>query len=168
MAWWTTLATEDLNLLRRRVIDALGERFAAGLGPDIEDVVQQAFIALFRNREAIEPDGDGLFRYLLVVSKNAALDRLKRAKHHAKRREAAGTRIPPPPRPEQELELREETEIVQNFFRELDELDRLIIWSYLVEARSIRSIALELGLNWHRVSASIDRMLERIRRRLAE
>ena len=51
---------------------------------------------------------------------------------------------------------------------ELDELDRLVLWSYVVDGRSKLAIAQDLGLNWHRIDKLLDRAFARIRQRMEE
>ncbi len=166
--WWHTLTADDIVELRRRVLAAVTSQFAHTPAAEVEDAVHHAFVALFRNREAISSDADGLFRYLLVAARRAALDRVKTERLRSARRpqvaQAAAAQADPG-LPGDELEKKS---IVREIFYELDELDRLILWSHVVEGRSINAIARETGRNWHQVAASLKQALDRIRRRLSE
>jgi RNA polymerase sigma factor (sigma-70 family) len=166
--WWTTISTTDLLELRARLIADVGGRFASVLEGDLEDIVQHAFVVLFQRRVHVSADNDGLYRYLRAVAVNSALDRVKtstvRRGHlpdiasavRQRAGEAAAPRLPQA----------EENEKVWRVFCALEDLDRLILWGYAVDGRSIRSLARDLGLNWHRVATILERTLSRIRREL--
>ncbi|HRX87473.1 MAG TPA: sigma-70 family RNA polymerase sigma factor [Phycisphaerae bacterium] len=146
----------------------MGARFAAVLGAEVEDVVHHAFLALFRNREHISPQDDGLYRYLIVAARNAALDRIKTERLRSQRRGDA-----PPPTVEDtsgvgELLVREKTQAIRDFLGELDELDRFIVWSHVVDGKSIHAVARELGIGWHRASTRLQRILGALRRLLMD
>jgi len=166
--WWTELTADKILHLRRRVLRRLDKEFASSLGTETQDVVQQAFVALLRNRPEVHPEHDGLYRYLLVVARRVALDRLRQVRH----RKTPRHRMPPgstsPPSPAQQAVLREESEEIRKVFRELGELDRLIVWSHIVERRSIRAIAGDLDLGWHQVADTVKRVLHDIRRRMGD
>ena len=60
----------------------------------------------------------------------------------------------------------EEKERIWEFLCALSDLDRLVLWSHVVEGKSVRAIARDLDLNWHRVSGILRTTLERVRRKL--
>ena len=53
--WWTTLSTADLLELRRRLLHHVTSDYNLPIDAELEDVVQQAFVVLFRRREAVSP-----------------------------------------------------------------------------------------------------------------
>lgn len=165
--WWQTLGADDILTLRRRVLSALRRQFAATPVAEVEDAVHQAFVALFRNRERISADNDGLYRYLLVAARRSALDRLRTVRLRESRRSDVAARVLPAEM-DDESARREKNEAIREIFCELGELDRLILWSHVVDGRSINAIARELGVNWHRVAQAVERAVRRIRRRLAD
>lgn len=170
LPWWTIISTTELLDLRRRLAKHVRATFGNTLGVESEDVVQHAFVVLFQRRERVKPERDGLYRYLQTVARNAALDRMKttrvRRKHHSevvsKDRDRAPSGIafaePPLAGPV------EENEKIWRVFCALNDLDRLVLWSHVVERQSIRAIARDLDLNWHRVAGIIEGALRRIRR----
>lgn len=165
--WWVTISPAELVALRQRLMRTLHARFGQTLGSEIEDAVHQAFVALLRNRESISSDNDGLYRYLLVASRRSALDRIKTQNLRSRRRDA----LPKPVSdlsPLVEVLLREEKSNIRRFFDELDELDRLIVWRYVVDGQSVNALAQELNLGWHRVDATITRVLAALRRLLVD
>jgi RNA polymerase sigma factor (sigma-70 family) len=169
--WWTTLSEAELLELRRRCLKYLRTKFGAQIEAELEDVVQKAFVALLRRRESVSPVDDGLFRYLRTVARNAAIDRLKAVRHQcvdAQIRAAQGQadlltdRVREEPAPSSE----EEKERIREFLCALSDLDRLVLWSHVVEGKSVRAIARDLDLNWHRVAGILRATLDRVRRKL--
>ena len=59
-----------------------------------------------------------------------------------------------------------QAERCSTFFCALSEIERLILWSHVVDGKSIRTVAREFGLNWHRVAGILDRVLRMARRNL--
>ena len=60
----------------------------------------------------------------------------------------------------------DEGEKIWEVFCALDELERLVLWSHVVEEKSIRAVARDLNLNWHKAARILDGALRRIRRAL--
>ena len=136
-------------------------------------MVQHAFAVLFRQRERVTTDNDGLFRYLSTVSRHRALDRIKAARRgyehasqvrlrRADRASTWGAPETPQELPAEELPA-DEREKIWQVLCALDDFDRLLLWSHVVEGKSIRAIARDLDLNWHRVAGVIERSLRRVR-----
>ena len=171
-AWWTTVSAAELLDLRRRLLEYVRAEFGSALKAELEDIVQHAFTVLFRQRESLKADDDGLYRYLKTVSRHAALDRIgaaQRRQEHlpeyaSERGRYLQQRLPIPGMPPEALA--EENEKIWQVFRALDDLDRLVIWSHVVDGKSIRAIARDLDLNWHRVAGIIEATLRRVRREL--
>ncbi len=170
--WWTTVKSADLLELRRRLVFAIHSDFPALVEAEVEDVVQQAFITLFKRRDGVNSDDDGLFRYIKTVAKNNALDRIRTAKRRrghaaaaaaARRRDTSSDGSPGV----SGREAAEEADKILQVFRALDDLDRLVIWCHVVEGKSIRAVAGELNMNWHRVAGIVERALRKVRAELA-
>ncbi len=169
--WWTTISTADLLVLRRRLVADVRGEFGDALDTEVEDIVQHAFVVLFKRRLRVKVDEDGLYRYLKTVARNAARDRVRTMRRRQKPLPEAALRrgqhalkgaVPAPP-PEGATEEHEE---IWEVFCALGELDRSILWSYVVEGQSIRAIARELDLNWHHVAGIIEKALRAVRRKL--
>ena len=168
--WWTTVSTVELLDLRRRLVEYVRSEFGASLEPELEDVVQQAFVVLLQRRESVDPAEDGLFRYLKTVARNAALDRLRTARRRQKHFPEVISKLGHPPGQAPgtpSAEPAEESERIWEFFRALDELERLMLWSHVVEGKSIRAVARDFDLSWHRVAGVIEGALRRARRELS-
>jgi RNA polymerase sigma factor (sigma-70 family) len=164
--WWARITPEELAALRHRVVRATATRFAAVAEPEVEDAVHHAFVALFRNRASISAENDGLYRYMVVAARRAALDRIKTETLRAGRRHEAARVTEFGPSALAEVLLRENKQAIRTFLGELDQLDRFILWSHVVDGRSIHAIAQELGIGWHRASATVERLLGELRRLL--
>lgn len=166
--WWSVLTPGEIAALRSRVMDRIRARFAAALGAEVEDVVHHAFLALIRNRAHVSPDNDGLFRYLVVAAQNAALDRIKTESLRAQRRAEAVKPPPDDPTPLWAVLLREKNQAIRDFLDELDEVDRFMVWSHVVDGKSIQAVAREVGIGWHRAAARIQQVLSSMRRLLMD
>lgn len=169
--WWTTISTAELLALRRRLVAHVRAEFGDVLGTEVEDVVQHAFVVLFKRRTRVSADEDGLYRYLDTVARNAARDRVKAIKQRQKPLPEAALRrgqhaskgaVPAPP-PE---EAAQENEKIWEIFCALGDLDRLILWYHVVEGQSIRAIARDLDLSWHDVAGVIEGALRAVRKKL--
>ena len=162
--WWTTLSAADLLRLRERLIAQIRADFGNRATIDPEDLVHHAFTVLFERRHSVKAEDDGLFRYLQTVARNAALDHVRKLARTDASRPAADA--PEAPDSTGEADAADEQKKIWANFCALGDLERLMIWSHVVEGRSIRAIARELDLNWHRVAGTIDTALRRIRREL--
>ena len=166
--WWRSISTAELLGLRRRLLERVTAEFGGTLKAELEDVVQQAFAILFRHRESVKADNDGLYRYLKTVSRHVALDRVKAARRRQAylaglSQDSKGRAAASDAESTLSEELAEENEKIWQIFCALDDLDRLVMWSHVVEGRSIRAVARDLGLNWHRVAAIIEETLRSVR-----
>ena len=171
MAWWKEISTDQILALRRRLLQYLDAEFGSTLKTELEDVTQHAFSVLFQRRNRVSTERDGLFRYLKTVARRSAIDRRRvsasrrkpRKKSTATTAGRASSSTSPITPPAQRLE---ENEKIWQVFCALDDLDRLVIWSHIVDEKSIREVCRELDLNWHRVSAIVEAALREFRNRL--
>ena len=129
------------------------------LGPaasaeDVEEIVSDAFLALWSHRDSLRPDG--LKSWLAVVARNRAIDRLRAAPPTPlpldEVREADG------PTPAEELERRLFSDALRRA------VDGQLVLRYYYEEEKLKDIARDLGLS---VPAAKSRLL-RARRRLKE
>ncbi len=169
-AWWAKITAAELLELRRRLVGHLRRQFRNLPESELEDLVHYAFIRLFRRRGTVSAERDGLFRYLRTVASRAGVDRIRRIRRRSELLpEAARERDRELETGGQDASTVESAEIHQKIwqiFCALDEVERLIIWSHVVEGRSLRAIARDLDLNWHRVAEVVDKALRRARREL--
>jgi len=167
--WWKTISTDQLLSLRRRLLEYLAMEFgdAPSLGGEYDDVVQQAMVVLFQRRSSVDPAEDGLYRYVRTVARNAALDRIRRAQRRQERIEEVIAHQGRPACTAPDPAAEGEAEKIRQVFCALSDRERLLLWRYVVEGKSIRQIARETNLNWHRVASTIETALQRFRTELS-
>ena len=139
-----SLADEDLMQYVRkgdaRAFELLYERHCGvafslayrmtGKRAQAEDVVQEAFLAVWRARERFRRDRGSLRSWLLGIVHNRAIDALRRGQVHAKRRASAEgleEREEAPERTDAEAARREEAERVRTAIEELPEQQTRVI-----------------------------------------
>lgn len=166
--WWTTLSTDSLLELRNRLLTYVRAAFGHALADDLEDIVQQAFVALYRQRERVSARDDGLFRFLKTAARNLALDRMRKVRRRLRHLDRIVASRPDPSEQStiSPLESAEEKARIWEVFCALGELERLVLWSYAVEGQSVRAIARDLDLNWHRVAVMLYKALRLMRKSL--
>ncbi len=116
---------------------------APGTAQDVEELVSDAFLALWRHHEELR-EMDSIKPWLAAVARNRAVDWL-RAAHPAPlsledRTEAAV------PGPEGEVERREFTAALFAAVEGLPEPDRSLVEGYYYEGRRLKDLAKALGL----------------------
>lgn len=127
---------------------------------DVEEVVSDAFLALWSHRESLRAE-QGIKPWLAAVARNRAIDRLRTA--------------PPPPlpleeetaggaTPEEELERRMFAEALRSAVEALPPPDGQLVFRFYYEEEKLKDIARDLGLS---VPAAKSR-LHRARRKLKE
>jgi len=95
-----------------------------------EDVVQDAFLSLWRGRDRYDAARGQVRSWLLGIVHNSAIDRLRRSGVHERRRASAEgieDRLEAPDRTEEEVEQREEATAVRGALRNLPEEQRQVI-----------------------------------------
>ncbi len=186
--WWTVISSKEIFQLRTRLSRYLEASFSSTVSSDRDDLVQHALLMLIRSKERVLPDDDGLFRFARQVAKNAALDLVKSKAHQlSAARGKIGSKISVGASAESELTdiarylnptnattsspaqsvKNEEILRVRKIFCELDDLNRLVLWSYVVDGNSINAIARQLDIDWHRVSDLIVESLDRLRQQIS-
>lgn len=95
-----------------------------------EDVVQEAFLSLWRGRDRYDARRGGVRGWLLGIVHNAAIDRLRRLGVHERRRasdEGIEERLEAPERTEAEVEHREQADELRRALGALPEEQRRVI-----------------------------------------
>jgi len=118
------------------------------LGPDarredVEEIVSDTFLALWRNREGLDPE-QNLKAYLAAIARNRAADR---------RRAARPAPVPlneldesPVPGPQEELERRAFAAALWDAVTALPDIDRALVEGYYFEGERLQDLAGRLGL----------------------
>jgi RNA polymerase sigma-70 factor (ECF subfamily) len=97
---------------------------------DAEEVVQAAFLSLWRGRDRFDPGRGEVRSWLLGIVHNSAIDRLRRAGVHERRRassEGIEERIEAPERTDEEVQAREQAAQVRHALEALPDEQREVI-----------------------------------------
>jgi len=110
---------------------------------DVEEVVSDAFFALWQHRSDLDPVR-GVKAYLAAVATNKAVDRLRTAKVPIlPLEESAGTTGP---ELEEEVERREFAAALLTAVEGLPQPDRALVEGFYYENRRVKDLAKQLGL----------------------
>ena len=132
---------------------------------DVEEVVSDAFLSLWRSRDRLEPE-QGVKSWLAAVARNKAIDRLRTS--------------PPSPQPLIEAEaqggLRPDDELERQMFadalrREVEALaspDKELILRFYYEEEKLRDIAGDLGLSVPAAKTRLCRARQKLKERLTK
>ncbi len=169
--WWQEIPSGTLLELRKRALARLGRQFPTLSNSQREDIVQQAFVSMFQRRQSIQPDDDGLFRYMTKCMRNDAID-LRRAKTRdakAQDKIIQSQKLPSSSPKEANSGLTaEENQEIWEIYCALSDLERLVLWSHAVDGKSIRSVSGELGISWHRAMSITVRTMAKMRAQLLD
>lgn len=128
---------------------------------DVEEVVSDAFLALWSRRDSLDPE-QGLKSWLAAVARNRAVDRLRSAPPASVSLEETETSSGSTP--EAELERRMFADALRRAVEALPPPDDQLILRFYYEEEKLKDIALDLGLS---VPAAKSRLC-RARQRLKE
>jgi RNA polymerase sigma-70 factor (ECF subfamily) len=95
-----------------------------------EDVIQEAFLALWRNRDRYQPARGEVRTWLLGIVHNAAIDRLRRSGVHERRRASSDgieDRLEAPQKTDVEVQRREQAKEVREALGTLPDEQRQVI-----------------------------------------
>jgi len=118
------------------------------LGPDarqedVEEIVSDTFLALWRSREDLDPE-QGLKPYIAAIARNRAIDRRRTARPAPVSLDELDES--PAPGPEEELERRAFTAALWDALAALPDVDRALVEGYYFEEERLRDLAGRLGL----------------------
>ncbi|MCA8959169.1 MAG: sigma-70 family RNA polymerase sigma factor [Planctomycetes bacterium] len=158
--------TEDFDTVVSHYQSAL-LRYARSFVGDAqtsEDVVQETFMALVRLRASIT-EIDSLPAWLFRVTRNRALDQVKKESRMRQREGAVAAREAIPPEPSS-LEIDEQRTALARQLHDLDGRTRELLLLKIREGRSYREIATITGASVGQVSKLIHQGLARVARGL--
>lgn len=159
----------------RQALEALIDRYthycgavaARALGPcpsreDLEEVAADAFLALWRGREGLDPDRP-LRPWLAVTARNLALDRL-RARRET---QELSPRLPDSrPGPEELAERQALHDQLRRLVEGLEEPDRTLFLRYYYEEEPLYQVASRLGMNLSTAKTRLARGRKRLKQAL--
>ena len=144
------------------VWNALGPAASA---QDVEEVVSDAFLALWSRRDSLQPE-QGLKPWLAAVARNRAIDRLRAAppaplpQHEA---ETAGG-----PTPEQDLERRMFAHALRQAVEGLPPPDDQLVLRFYYEGEKLKDVARDLGLSVPAAKSRLCRARKKLKEILTE
>ncbi len=161
----------------RRALDRAVERYtaylsavvrrtlgAAGTAQDVEELVSDVFLTLWRHREALEDRS--LKPWLAAVARNRAVDWLRAAPPASLSLE--GGHDPAVPGPEGEVERREFAASLFAAVEALGEPDRSLVEGYYYEDRRLKDLARALGLSHAQAKTRLCRARQRLKTTLTK
>jgi RNA polymerase sigma-70 factor (ECF subfamily) len=113
-----------------------------------EDVVQEAFLAVWRGRDRYDPARGAVRSWLLGIVHHGAIDKLRRTGVHERRRASAEgieDSLEAPERTDAEVQQREQQDEVRSALRSLPDEQRRVIELAYFEGLTHTEIASELG-----------------------
>lgn len=136
-------------------------RFSAGRTAWAEDVTHDVFLQLHRHLKRL--DTDELGAWLYRVTANQALARLRHETSWVTRLARVFTPFDPVRRPDEALELRDDTSLAMAALEKLPPKERMAVTMHVLDELSQREIARTLGLSEGYVSKLLTRAWERLR-----
>jgi len=131
---------------------------------DLEEVVSDAFLALWRRREDLEA-GRSLRPWLAVTARNLATDRLRRRRET----EAIPLHLPDGrPGPEELAERQALHHHLRQLVEDMEEPDRTLFLRYYFCEEPLKQVADDLGLNQSTAKTRLARGRERLKQALCK
>lgn len=130
---------------------------------DVEEVVSDAFLTLWRNRDSLKPE-QGVKSWLAAVARNAAIDRLRKAVPAILPLddvEASGG-----PTPEEKLEQRMFAAALHHAVENLEPPDDQLILRFYYEGEKLKDIAADLGLSASTARTRLHRARQKLKHQL--
>ncbi len=139
-------------------------------GAEAEDVVQETFLKAYKtHREGRRlPPTEKLPAWLSALTRNGAIDRLRRSRRRPFSEEAGDHHADPvAPSPASDLEAREQTQQVDALLAALPENHRLAVTLRFMEGMDYQGIADHMGLSHGALRGILGRAMETLRREAA-
>ena len=132
---------------------------------DVEEVVSDAFLSLWRNRDRLEPE-QGVKSWLAAVARNKAIDRLRTAPPSPLPLTEAETHGGP--RPDEELERQNFADALRREVEALESPDKELILRFYFEEEKLKDIAKGLGLSIPAAKTRLCRARQKLKERLTK
>ncbi|MGN1004586.1 MAG: RNA polymerase sigma factor [Oscillospiraceae bacterium] len=132
---------------------------------DVEEVVSDAFLSLWRNRDRLKPE-QGVKSWLAAVARNKAIDRLRTAPPSPL--PLTETETQGDPRPDEELERQMFADALRREVEALASPDKELILRFYYEEEKLRDIAGDLGLSVPAAKTRLCRARQKLKERLTE
>lgn len=117
---------------------------ASATAQDVEEVVSDVFLALWQNRETLEPE-KGVKSWLAAVARNKAIDRLRAAPPPSL--PLTEEVVPVSPCPDEEVERRIFAQRLWRAVEALEPPDDQLVLRFYYEGQRLKDIAAGLGLS---------------------
>lgn len=138
----------------------------AATAQDVEEVVADAFLALWRHREELLPE-KGVKSWLAAVARNKAVDRLRASPLPSLPLEAA-EEAASGASPDRELEQRIFAQRLRSAVEQLGPPDDVLVTRFYYEGDKLKDIAAALGLSVPAAKTRLCRARQKLKRILTE
>lgn len=171
----------DLKRRQRGALDRAIDRYGSYVGAvarsvlgsratreDLEEIVSDAFLALWRVSERLDETRGGLKGYLSAIARNLAVDRLRRTRPEQPLPEGDLLAADEEQGPEQTVLRREQAQALRMVLEELPADDRDIFVRFYYYRQTVREIAETLRMNESTVKARLARGRLKLRDKLTK
>ena len=135
-----------------------------GNAQDAEDMVQEAYLRLWKRREELPPDIENMEAYSVVIIRNLCLDAFKSTKMEEEHRPIGELNVPQTGSLMREVELKDEANIVKRIIGALPEQQQQVVMMRDVDDCSYEEIEQATGLS----SVNVRVLLSRARKKIRE
>ena len=158
----------DANEFKRRFLPCHPKLYRVafrlmGNAQDAEDMVQETYLRLWKKREELPPDIGSMEAYSVTIIRNLCLDVLKAPQVEEEHRPIEELDIPQASSIVHEVELKDETSIVQRIIGTLPEQQRQIVKMRDVDDCSYEEIEQITGLTTVNIRVLLSRARKKIR-----
>lgn len=135
--------------------------------PEAEDALQEAYLAIWRNAGSFEPARGSAAAWLAVLTRNAAIDRLRRRRAPAASSADEAQAVDPAPLASDTIEARHEARRLHECLADIDQDDAFMIRHAFLGGSTYAELAAASGMPLGTVKSRIRRALLKMRERLA-
>lgn len=133
---------------------------------DREECLSEAVLRVWEKIALYDPDRGSWAGWLTALTRNAALNRARRAGRECPREELTESIPSPEPTPEEQVLRQERRDALARALGELSSRDRLLFYRKYYYLQSTAQIASELGMTPRAVEGRLYRLKKRLRGRL--
>ena len=159
----------DANEFKRRFLPCHQKLYRVafrlmGNAQDAEDMVQEAYLRLWKRREELPPDIENMEAYSVVIIRNLCLNAYKSTKMEEEHRPIGELNVPQTGSLMREVELKDEANIVKRIIGALPEQQQQVVMMRDVDDCSYEEIEQATGLS----SVNVRVLLSRARKKIRE